>query len=350
MGISRSGSVPVRLNQLVDKQPLKQRKNIGAPFTVETVSADPPSGSGLSSGVANLKLRSSSSLNNLASANNPSFLMAKGKSPPDYADSTTFIADNAGELWQPKPVGESLDKRNSDEDLASQASHIFHTSGRFAIDDSSPESAATMARPFATGAPTESGGFGPDSQPTGTTPMEVDLKTEGGTQAFDSQTYHSLENDTLVLCSSHPSTANSNQNCNVKHNHSSTSSSSSNANLSQNTSTTQSSSTPTQPRQPSPVLPATFDSPFASQRRRTDSTMDTESSSPRRGLPLLSPSPGRVVRSKQENRTYCLAKVGDLYRNIHNFVEMRSFNHRTLHFPRESQHYREKGGMYLTLC
>ena len=89
-------------------------------------------------------------------------------------------------------------------------------------------------------------------------------------------------------------------------------------------------------------MPTQFGTPFNSQRRRTQGVLNMQS--PRQGLPQLPLSPARVKRVKQENRTYCLKNVGDLMHNIYNFVETRSFENRTLHFSRESQQYREKGG------
>ena len=271
-------------------------------------------------------------------------------SPSDYADAQTFIADNAGELWSVEQENEAIDEGEGDTEL-SQKSHVFQTSGRFHIDDSTTDSNAD-SQPFPN--PTQvSTGFQPNSSQSTVesaklpcpVPQETDCKTENNvsseseTQPFDSQTYHSVP-DNLG------STSNSNQNSNVHADASSGSShdstsGSTNTTLSQHTSTTQSSSTPTR-SQPSPVMPSEFESPFAAQRR--NAAIITEPNSPRQGLPRVPLSPARVKRVKQENRTYTVKKIGDYVQNIYNFVETRSFENRTLHLSRESQQYREKGG------
>ena len=269
------------------------------------------------------------------------------ESPSDYPDTQTLIADNAGEFWST----EKADDDGGEPEINSQKSHVFQTSGRFHIDDSTTDSnAGSQPFPVATQI---SSGFQPNSsQSTVESPNrpqssghETECKTEKNTssetetQPFDSQTYHSAPEKL-------GSSSNSNQNSNVQRDSPSdsshdSSSGSANSTLSQHTSTTQSSSTPTR-SQPSPVMPSEFESPFAAQRRNAG--IVSESNSPRQGLPRMPISPARVKRVKQENRTYTVKKIGDYFQNIYNFVETRSFENRTLHLSRESQQYREKGG------
>lgn len=362
--LKRSGSVPVSLTSTGSTPVSTTVTPVSTASDVKTsptsIDTDPVPSTGLSSGISQMQLdtvgepREEESVlteenmeidpeNSLTPKTSPvNSNPGQITSPSDYTDAQTFIADNAGEMW--------LGDQNDDVDPEpSQPSQIFHASVRFHIDDSSSDSNGTTNVPFA-GSSQISAGFHPDSSPS-TADASDALKSEQPnssgnsndvTQTFDSQTYHSASEDSQEKIGMKSPNSNSNQNSNVGHDHSSSSSDTTGSALSHNTSSTQSSSTPTR-SQPSPVLPAQFGSPFESQKRILGSTM-ANSVSPRQGLPQPPLSPARVKRVKQENRTYTIKKIGDTYQSIYNFVEMRSFENRTLHIPRESQQYREKGG------
>ena len=331
--LSRSGSVPTNMNNLAGKR-------AGA-------------GKLISAGRGS-HMTSSQSAQNLQVSNEP-IIPSRVNEDESASESVSHTGLSTGLLDlklaasttvdMPVPeegtdLGHPMD--DDDDEPLSQASHIFQVSARFDLQDSSPDPTEAVSESFKLTTPTSSTGFTTSHPETNAgSSMDVDTKAErdqSPTQGFDSQTYHSAES-TLPL--------NTNQNSNVKMNHSTSSSSAANSTLSHNTSTTQSSSTPTRTRTLSPVLPTEFNSPFASQKRRCGTTTEMASASPRQGLPSLPASPAKIKRKKQENRTYTIKKIGDLLHNLYNFIETRSFENRTLHYPRESQQYREKGGKLL---
>ena len=376
--IRRSGSVPVSLTSTgstpvtpasaasTSKTSLIEENKEAAPEIAAGGQSglEGPSSTGLSGDIAQIRLTATETRDEIGAENDggeptmenipktspDTTPPQQSTSPVEYADAQTFIADNAGELWSTGKENEGVDDLDMN---LSQKSHVFQTSGRFNIDDSTSDSNPN-SQPFPT--PTQvSSGFQPNSSQStaesskalGLVSEDADCKTEKDrsaeeteeTQPFDSQTYHSMSEQ---LGSSSNSNQNSNVQTGVPSNSSHDSSSgSADSTLSQHTSTTQSSSTPTR-SQPSPVMPSEFESPFAAQRRNAG--IITEPNSPRQGLPRVPLSPARVKRVKQENRTYTVKKIGDYVNNIYNFVETRSFENRTLHLSRESQQYREKGG------
>ena len=110
------------------------------------------------------------------------------------------------------------------------------------------------------------------------------------------------------------------------------------------TSSSQSTSTPP-PKRRSPIPETEFKSPFQGQRRMS-ADIENDVTSPRHGLPKVATNYAVVPRIAQLKRTANRRPLGDLYLNIANFVETRSFATRTLTFGRESQSYRERGGKF----